>query len=72
LLLLFLTMLTVLRRYNFFLDEMIAIHNEHIVFELRSQGHAPHIQSESLLLGGFPFVSGSAPSATMATTTTAM
>ncbi|KAF8128772.1 hypothetical protein K438DRAFT_2000202 [Mycena galopus ATCC 62051] len=37
-------------KYNFFLDEMIAIHNKHIVLELQSQGHMSHIQSEPLLL----------------------
>ncbi|KAJ7892674.1 hypothetical protein B0H13DRAFT_1625428, partial [Mycena leptocephala] len=43
-------------RYNFYLDEMIAIHNDHIVGELATQGHAPHLQSETLLRGGYPFI----------------
>ncbi|KAJ7439728.1 hypothetical protein B0H11DRAFT_1687812, partial [Mycena galericulata] len=36
-------------KYNFFLDEMISIHNEHVAAELKSQGQAPHMQSESML-----------------------
>ncbi|KAJ7858746.1 hypothetical protein B0H13DRAFT_2571333, partial [Mycena leptocephala] len=28
-------------KYNFFLDEMISVHNEHVAAELRDQGHAP-------------------------------
>lgn len=35
---------------------MISIHNEHVAAELQTQGHAPHIQSESLLRGGNPFI----------------
>ncbi|KAJ7323238.1 hypothetical protein DFH08DRAFT_711918, partial [Mycena albidolilacea] len=43
-------------KYNFFLDEMISVHNEQVALELCNQGHSPHIQPESLLLGGYPFV----------------
>ncbi|KAJ7116818.1 hypothetical protein C8R43DRAFT_902319 [Mycena crocata] len=45
-----------LTRYNFYLDEMIAIHNEQLATQLRAEGQAPHLQSESLLRGGFPFL----------------
>ncbi|KAJ7086968.1 hypothetical protein C8R44DRAFT_650414, partial [Mycena epipterygia] len=44
-------------KYNFFLDEMIALHNEQVAAMLHDQGHAPHIQSESLLRGSAPFLS---------------
>ncbi|KAJ7125554.1 hypothetical protein C8R43DRAFT_898602, partial [Mycena crocata] len=43
-------------KYNFYLDEMIALHNENVTAELVAEGHAPHIQPESLLRGGFPFL----------------
>ncbi|KAJ7131748.1 hypothetical protein C8R43DRAFT_895691 [Mycena crocata] len=43
-------------KYNFYLDEMIAIHNEQLATQLRTEGQAPHLQSESLLRGGFPFL----------------
>ncbi|KAJ7336318.1 hypothetical protein DFH08DRAFT_706356, partial [Mycena albidolilacea] len=38
-------------RYNFFLDEMIAIHNKQTATELESQGHMPHLLSEAFLRG---------------------
>ncbi|KAJ7234697.1 hypothetical protein C8J57DRAFT_1089536, partial [Mycena rebaudengoi] len=38
-------------RYNFFLDEMIAIYNRFTVERLRSQGERPHLQAEELLRG---------------------
>ncbi|KAJ7227497.1 hypothetical protein GGX14DRAFT_347217 [Mycena pura] len=38
-------------RFNFFLDEMIAIHNITTVENLRKQGHKPHLQQEALLRG---------------------
>jgi hypothetical protein len=37
--------------FNFFLDEMISIHNENIVKELRKAGRKPHFQDEALLRG---------------------
>ncbi|KAI0049302.1 hypothetical protein FA95DRAFT_1489519 [Auriscalpium vulgare] len=36
-------------RYNFFLDEMIAIHNRFTVESLRRRGFAPHLQPEEYL-----------------------
>ncbi|KAJ7135526.1 hypothetical protein C8R46DRAFT_1181090 [Mycena filopes] len=36
----------VVLKYNFFLDEMISIHNELTAAELQAKGHAPHIQSD--------------------------
>ncbi|KAJ7510392.1 hypothetical protein B0H11DRAFT_1701987, partial [Mycena galericulata] len=38
-------------RFNFFLDEMIALHNLKTVEELRKQGHQPHLQDIGLLRG---------------------
>ncbi|KAJ7105049.1 hypothetical protein C8R43DRAFT_906802 [Mycena crocata] len=38
-------------RFNFFLDEMISIHNVKTVEELHKQGHKPHLQDEGLLRG---------------------
>ncbi|KAJ7202758.1 hypothetical protein GGX14DRAFT_369989, partial [Mycena pura] len=38
-------------RFNFFLDEMIAIHNRLTVAELTRTGHRPHLQEEDLLRG---------------------
>ncbi|KAJ7612384.1 hypothetical protein DFH06DRAFT_1345128 [Mycena polygramma] len=49
-------------KYNFFLDEMISLHNERTAADLQAQGHAPHLQSESLLRGGAPFISASSVS----------
>ncbi|KAJ7170302.1 hypothetical protein C8R43DRAFT_1120731 [Mycena crocata] len=43
-------------KYNFYLDEMIAIHNEQIAAQLAREGNAPHLQTEELLRRGFPFV----------------
>jgi hypothetical protein len=37
--------------YNFFLDEMIAIHNKQTAAELESQGHMPHLLSKAFLRG---------------------
>ncbi|KAJ7225287.1 hypothetical protein GGX14DRAFT_349519 [Mycena pura] len=38
-------------RYNFFLDEMIAIRNREIVKDLTAQGQGPHLLSEEFLRG---------------------
>ncbi|KAJ7178438.1 hypothetical protein C8R43DRAFT_872162, partial [Mycena crocata] len=38
-------------RFNFFLDEMIALHNEETVAELTKQNQKPHLQDEALLRG---------------------
>ncbi|KAJ7220636.1 hypothetical protein GGX14DRAFT_354323 [Mycena pura] len=38
-------------RFNFFLDEMIAIHNRFTVAELTRSRHRPHLQEEDLLRG---------------------
>ncbi|KAJ7612433.1 hypothetical protein DFH06DRAFT_1484842 [Mycena polygramma] len=43
-------------KYNFYLDEMIRLHNEDTAASLAADGHVPHLQSESLLRGGFPFI----------------
>ncbi|KAJ7126519.1 hypothetical protein C8R43DRAFT_1134848 [Mycena crocata] len=38
-------------RFNFFLDEMIALHNEETDAELTKQNQKPHLQDEALLCG---------------------
>ncbi|KAJ7369119.1 hypothetical protein DFH08DRAFT_678248, partial [Mycena albidolilacea] len=38
-------------RFNFFLDEMISLHNEKIVEDLTKAGRKPHLQEEALLRG---------------------
>ncbi|KAJ7492057.1 hypothetical protein FB451DRAFT_1021989, partial [Mycena latifolia] len=38
-------------RYNFFLDEMIALRNRQITAELGAQGNLPHLLSEAFLRG---------------------
>ncbi|KAJ6561919.1 hypothetical protein B0H19DRAFT_1143016 [Mycena capillaripes] len=40
-------------RYNFFLDEMIAIHNRHVVTELARTGERPHMLLEEVLRSTF-------------------
>ncbi|KAJ6609392.1 hypothetical protein B0H10DRAFT_1813877, partial [Mycena sp. CBHHK59/15] len=40
-------------RYNFFLDEMIAIHNRHVVSELTRTGEHPHFLSDAVLQGAY-------------------
>ncbi|KAJ7623919.1 hypothetical protein DFH06DRAFT_1340239 [Mycena polygramma] len=40
-------------RYNFYLDEMIAIHNRHVVAELERTGERPHMLSEEVLRGTY-------------------
>lgn len=40
-------------RYTFFLDEMIAIHNRHVVGELARTGCRPHMLPEEVLRGTF-------------------
>ncbi|KAJ7221442.1 hypothetical protein GGX14DRAFT_353507, partial [Mycena pura] len=39
--------------YNFFLDEMIAIHNRHVVAELSRTGEYPHILPDEVLRGTY-------------------
>ncbi|KAJ7139316.1 hypothetical protein C8R44DRAFT_827942 [Mycena epipterygia] len=38
-------------RYNFFLDEMIALHNRDLVKDLKVKGQLPHLLSEDFLCG---------------------
>ncbi|KAJ7614703.1 hypothetical protein DFH06DRAFT_1013800 [Mycena polygramma] len=40
-------------RYNFFLDEMIAIHNRQVVSELARKGEQPHMLPNEVLLGTY-------------------
>jgi hypothetical protein len=38
-------------KYNFFLDEMISIHNERVVRQLEKRGQYPHLRDRDVLLG---------------------
>jgi hypothetical protein len=40
-----------LSSFNFFLDEMISIHNDSIVEQLMKTDKKPHLQEEALLRG---------------------
>ncbi|KAJ7117828.1 hypothetical protein C8R44DRAFT_626848 [Mycena epipterygia] len=51
-------------RYNFFLDEMIAIHNRHVVAQLALDGQKPSLMSEEYLRGGMTYVPPSSTSST--------